>query len=486
MAVSAACAKQLAELPAPPELYAAIVEAVEMPEMIEVPEEIIGDYYGIEPSWYGSIVAYKSQDIMRPDEIVIARATSKEAADRIREKLEAWLAYKEKSAANYFSDTLHIIRDGIVRQDALTVSLLVTSDITAATAVYSVASHVLAPVSDSTAPAEPESTFEPNKNEFPSQGASAEPGNANEAEKAEPDSEASPLWPATPSQSQTPPLTSSQSPLPSSSPTPTPPPSPSQSQSPTPSPSATPAPSQPPAPSPSPSQSPTPSPSQPPRTVTAAEVDGFFDDAVFVGDSITEGLAQYVLAQRKKEPTLGNAKFLTGINGMRLADCAGDMGSETMYFMYKGTAKTASQCISEMGVSKVFIMLGANDLGAGYGINETIDRYSRAIDIILEAAPYVEIYIELNTPRNASSWLPSYVPNKDFGNRLIDEFNDAVRSMCEGRGLAYIDLNAALKGENGALPEEFCRDGFDHINNAGAAAAVEALRKFAKEVLRLQ
>ncbi|MDR0491055.1 MAG: GDSL-type esterase/lipase family protein [Oscillospiraceae bacterium] len=220
-----------------------------------------------------------------------------------------------------------------------------------------------------------------------------------------------------------------------------------------------------------------------PKIVTDAEADDFFNDSVFVGDSIMEGLAQYVLAQRKNEPTLGDAKFLTTVNGIKLADCAGDMGDKTEYYMYKGSQRTVSQCIGDMGVSKVFIMLGTNDLGVGYGVAETVERYSRTIDIISETSPHVEIFIELNTPRNASSWLPSYITNKSFGNPLIDEFVNAVRIMCESRGLCYIDLNAALKDENNALPEEFCRDGFDHINNAGAAVVVEALREFAKDVL---
>ena len=125
----AGCAKQSKELPAPSELYAKINEKIELPEMLEMPQELISDYYGIEPEWYESIIAYKCQNIMRPDEIIIVKAVSKDAADNVKAKLEAWMAYKEKSAENYFTDTVDFIRNGVIRLDGLTVSLLVAADI---------------------------------------------------------------------------------------------------------------------------------------------------------------------------------------------------------------------------------------------------------------------------------------------------------------------------------------------------------------------
>jgi hypothetical protein len=125
----AGCTSQNAELPDPSELYAAIADAAELPEMYRIPQELISDYYGIEPDWYISIVAYKCQDILRPDEIVIVKAVSEKAAEDVMARLEAWMAYKEKSAENYFSETVSSIHNGVIRQDGLTVSLLVASDI---------------------------------------------------------------------------------------------------------------------------------------------------------------------------------------------------------------------------------------------------------------------------------------------------------------------------------------------------------------------
>lgn len=130
------CAKQSAELPDPAELYIEIADTVALPEMVELPTELFSDYYGIETDWFDSAVSYQCQDIMRPDEIVIIKAVSQDAANDVKAKLESWLKYKEKSAENYFADTILSIQNGVIRQDGLTVSLLVSADIDEVVKVY--------------------------------------------------------------------------------------------------------------------------------------------------------------------------------------------------------------------------------------------------------------------------------------------------------------------------------------------------------------
>ena len=81
----------------------------------------------------------------------------------------------------------------------------------------------------------------------------------------------------------------------------------------------------------------------------------------------------------------------------------------------------------------------------------------------------------------ASKWLPSYTENRNFGNELIDEFVAALIDLCNQRGIPWVDLHACLSDEAGALPDDFCRDGYLHLSNAGAQVAVEALYAFAAD-----
>jgi len=217
---------------------------------------------------------------------------------------------------------------------------------------------------------------------------------------------------------------------------------------------------------------------------SSSDIESYFNNCAFVGDSVTEGLAQYVRLQRENKPTLGDAKFLTTTIGIRLADCAGDMGSDTLFFSFKGSERPLEECISEMGVDKVFIMMGMNDLEAGFSVSDTIDRYNRTLDKIYAAVPGVRIIVELNTPKTATEWLPPYCANKDFGNALIDEFNEAVIKMCGSRGLAYVDLNSILKDGNNAMPDDYSRDGYVHLSNDGAKIVVDALYDFAEKDTR--
>jgi|GEM_PF-2311619 len=207
----------------------------------------------------------------------------------------------------------------------------------------------------------------------------------------------------------------------------------------------------------------------------------YFNNSVFVGDSIIAGIAQYVISERGTANVLGDAKFLSEINGIRVADCAGDMGANTIYFGYRGEERTIEYCVTEMGVSKVFIMLGMNDLTGGFSIVQTIERYCRVIDKINAAAPNVEVIILLNTPKVAGAWLPWYCTNENFNNTLIDEYIADLISMCTARGMKYVDLNSHLKNDQNALPNEWCRDDFVHLNDSSSAVIVKLLQEFAKQ-----
>ena len=227
-----------------------------------------------------------------------------------------------------------------------------------------------------------------------------------------------------------------------------------------------------PAVSPEPEQSP---------SVEAEQLERYFDNAVFVGDSIMEGIRQYVAGSRTEAPTLGNAQFLTstmGVSVSRLLNEA-DYGP---YFRYKGENQMLLQILDQMDCEKIFLLLGLNDLGRGeQSVEAIVKDYSTLINTLQNHVPEAEIIVIASPPKVASYWLPDYIPNKNYSNALILEFVTSLRSMCEARGTAFIDIHSLLKNENGALPDEYCRDGFIHLSNAGSAIVVEELYRFAAD-----
>ena len=117
-------------------MFAAIAEKVDLPEMVDLPLDWFYDYYGIDPEQFSDAIAYSCVSVMLPDEIVIVEAINSDEAEDILAKLTTRLAMKENAAMNYFTETVASIKNGVIRQDSLTVSLLVSSDIEAILKVY--------------------------------------------------------------------------------------------------------------------------------------------------------------------------------------------------------------------------------------------------------------------------------------------------------------------------------------------------------------
>ena len=178
---------------------------------------------------------------------------------------------------------------------------------------------------------------------------------------------------------------------------------------------------------------------------------------------------------------LGTVRFLTTTMGVSLADLVGDRDNGVQY-SYQGEERPLEDIVAEITPRRVFLLLGLNDLASDTDpvIADIVDRYVRLIDNLQTACPGAECIIITNPPKVASQWLPDYTANRHFGNALIGEFVDALTQMCRENNIPYVDAYECLKNENGALPDDYCRDGYIHLNHQGAAVVVEALEAFAE------
>lgn len=121
-----ACGAQESQLPPPAEMFAAIQAEVELPEMIDTTETDLEPLIGIEMDDCQSAVCYRLKDGIAPDEIIIVQAKDNDAAKKILTLLENRLEYKRKSAQLYLTENQPMLQAGTVRQDGLTVSLIVS------------------------------------------------------------------------------------------------------------------------------------------------------------------------------------------------------------------------------------------------------------------------------------------------------------------------------------------------------------------------
>lgn len=107
-------------------LYQKMLDAEILPEMMEFPESMVLDFYGIDPADYTEAVFYQSFDSMLADEVVLVNAMDDAAADRVEEMLNVRLEAKAEEAKGYSPEQFAIIEKCSVIRDGMNVIMIVS------------------------------------------------------------------------------------------------------------------------------------------------------------------------------------------------------------------------------------------------------------------------------------------------------------------------------------------------------------------------
>ena len=206
-------------------------------------------------------------------------------------------------------------------------------------------------------------------------------------------------------------------------------------------------------PEPTPTPTPTPVPAfdfTQPAPETAPVEDGWFSDAVFIGDSRTDGLRLY--------SGIRGADFLAYKSLMIFHVMGNDkVDQRAVPLNGVGGKKTVPEWLSEKQYGKVYLMFGVNELGYGDDAAFT-DAFSRTVDEIRARQPEAVIYIQSLVPiepekahaTNPASWL---------NNDNVARYNELLRQVCADKGVVYVDVASALVDDTGNLPPEGTTDG---------------------------
>lgn len=198
----------------------------------------------------------------------------------------------------------------------------------------------------------------------------------------------------------------------------------------------------------------------------------YFDDAVFIGDSVSRKLDLYTTAQRKTDASfLGQARFLTA-GSLGIHNAMWDLDREdAVHPSYQGAAALLEDSIAKMGAKKVYLMLGMNDIGL-YGVDDSVTSMQTLVERILEKSPDARIYIQSVTPMIAAT------EGKNLNNTTITAFNEKMVELCREKGWYFVDVASVMKDENGKLIASYCSDPNDggiHFTDAGCKAWVDYL-----------
>lgn len=166
--------------------------------------------------------------------------------------------------------------------------------------------------------------------------------------------------------------------------------------------------------------------------------EGYFKDALFIGDSRTVGLSEY--------GNLEGASFFA-TTGMSVYNITGEKVS------MPGIGKvTFDVLMTEQTYGKIYIMLGINELG--YNQAATVKKYGELIEKIKAYQPQAIIFIEANlhVAQSRSDTDPV------FNNRNIDTFNREISGFADWKTVFYIDVNPLFDDENGNLSDKYTAD----------------------------
>ena len=114
-------------------------------------------------------------------------------------------------------------------------------------------------------------------------------------------------------------------------------------------------------------------------------------------------------------------------------------------------------CAIDLAPKKVFINIGTNDLSwSSIPIAQIMDNYDKIVSRIEREVPDVVIYFMAYYPVNyeaAAEEMKECL--KIRTNEKLAAANEEVKKLAERHGQRYIDINRALKDEQGRLKAEF-------------------------------
>ena len=187
---------------------------------------------------------------------------------------------------------------------------------------------------------------------------------------------------------------------------------------------------------------------------------------VFVGSSTME-----IFPIDKMQQSLGLDKVIynRGVRATTSEDVLHDM--DTLIF--------------DLAPEKVFLNIGANDVGYGISFEKFAENYESILAKIKKQLPQTKVYAIAFFPVN---------PVENFGeeeeehkslfqtrsNENLQKATDCIKKLTEKYGYTFLDLNEGLVDEKGNLKKELTFDGM-HMLPAGYEIVLKNMLPYLKE-----
>lgn len=183
----------------------------------------------------------------------------------------------------------------------------------------------------------------------------------------------------------------------------------------------------------------------------------YFDDALFIGDSLTQGFQVYTSG-------ISNASYAAYIGAGPRTFIEG-----TVTNINGETVKPIDEILAA-SPKKVYILLGTNAMET-LTDEAFLEYYGRFLEFLVPQLPEDTVYyIEAIPPVTQAK-----AADENFTLERIQGVNEKLALLAYQHGMYYLDLYSALCGEDGYLKAEYAADDGLHLNNEGYSACRELL-----------
>ena len=145
----------------------------------------------------------------------------------------------------------------------------------------------------------------------------------------------------------------------------------------------------------------------------------------------------------------------------------------------EGLLKRMDESIYALNPSKMFLLIGTNDLAINIsGPDKIVENIKSIIIKTKERCRDTAIYVESLYPTATTGYNDlSEEALRNRANYAIDIINEKLEVLCKQLEVNYININRKLKDEEGKLKLEYTRDGL-HLNPNGYEIVIDCLKNY--------
>ncbi len=191
----------------------------------------------------------------------------------------------------------------------------------------------------------------------------------------------------------------------------------------------------------------------------AAVRDDYFEDAVFVGNSLIVGMQKSGVLDTTYYANIGMS-VASFFSKPAFPAPDGEKGENGKTL----TVTAADTLARDNGFKKVYLLFGINELGWA-GSSVFVSLYEDIIDTILAIRPDAIIYVQKILPMNETVYTSGENAYDYFTNARIEDFNREIEALAARKQVFLLDPGTAVADEDGQLPADGTTDGI-HLTGA--------------------